>query len=197
VINYCCTTPLPSAGDGNFTNAPGFTDLANGDFRLQSNSPCINSGKNVYATTSTDMDGHLRIVGGTVDVGAFEFQSPGSIISYAWLQHYGFPTDGSVDFIDSDGDGVNNDQEFRAGTDPTNPLSLLRLLPPVRLGNLVMVTWLSGFGRSYNLEYATDLSAESCFVPLGMNIPGQIGTTSFVHSNGFAPLTVFYRVSVP
>jgi len=72
--NYCCTTPLPADGVGNITNAPLFVDDNNGDLHLQTNSPGINAGNNAYVATTTDLDGNPRIAGGTVDMGAYEFQ---------------------------------------------------------------------------------------------------------------------------
>jgi hypothetical protein len=70
-LNYCCTTPQPALGLGNITNAPLFASA----LRLQSNSPCINAGNNAYAPSGLDLDGNPRIVGGTVDIGAYEYQT--------------------------------------------------------------------------------------------------------------------------
>src|SRR5262249_2798832 len=140
-LNHCCTTPLPSRGTGNFTNEPLFVGLIAGDYHLQSNSPCINSGRNSQAPGQFDFDLAPRIVGANVDVGAFEFQSPESTLPYAWLQQYGLPTDGSVDYIDSDSDGMNNWQESLAGTSPIDSASALRLLPPAVNASNIVVSW--------------------------------------------------------
>jgi hypothetical protein len=201
-LNYCCTTPLPAGGFGNVTNAPLFVDTnAWANLRLQSNSPCINAGNNSYLTNSYftnsfDLDDNPRIVGGTVDIGAYEFQSPTSITSYAWLQQYGLPTDGSADFTDPDGDGLNNWQEWRCGTDPTNALSALGLLAPSPTGTNVTVTWQSVAGVNYFLERSTNLTASPAFVPLATSVFGQAGTTSFTDTNVVGAGPFFYRVGV-
>jgi hypothetical protein len=193
-LSYSCSTPLPTDGIANFTNAPLFVDYAGGNLRLQSNSPCINSGYNASAPAGLDLDGNPRIVGGTMDIGAYEFQSPQSRISYAWLQQYGLPTDGSADNTDPDGDGMSNWQEWRAGTDPKNALSALRLLAPGPLGSGLVVRWESVADRTYSLERSS--TASSGFTPLARGIPGQPGTTTYTDTNAIGAGPWFYRVGV-
>ena len=193
-LNYCCTTPQPTNGFGNLTNAPLFVDYTNGNLRLQSNSPCINAGNNAYVTTATDLDGNPRIVGGTVDIGAYEYQGTGSVISYAWLQQYGLPTDGSADYADYDGDGMNVCQDWVAGLNPTNALSVLRLLSPSSPAPTSTVTWQSVAGVNYLLERSANLA--SPFMLLATNIVGQAGTTSYADTNATGAGPFFYRVGV-
>jgi hypothetical protein len=195
-LDYCCTTPLP-AGKGNQANEPAFVDT-NGwsNLRLLSNSPCINAGNNDYASGSTDLDGNPRIVGGTVDIGAYEFQTAASQISYAWLQQYGLPTDGSADFADSDGDRANNWQEWNCATVPTDALSALRLLTPQPDGTNLVVTWESVSGLRYHLEGTKGLDTNSSFFSVATNLTGQAGTTTFIHTNGASAGVRFYRVGV-
>jgi hypothetical protein len=79
-LNYCCTTPLPDSGVGNISSDPLFVGYANGNLHLQSSSPCIDAGNNNFVTTDTDLDGNPRIVSGTVDIGAYEYQGTPPII---------------------------------------------------------------------------------------------------------------------
>jgi hypothetical protein len=195
-LNNCCTFPMPTFGTHTFTNAPLFVDLAHGDYHLQSNSPCINAGNNAANTLTTDLDGNLRISGGTVDAGCYEFQSPASTISYAWLSSYSFPLDGSADFIDSDGDGMNNWQEWRAGTDPSNSGSFLKLLSITNAPGGLTITWQSVQGVSYHVERTSDLSDPSTFSTIHSSIVGQPGTTSFTDSSATNAPAFFYRIAV-
>jgi hypothetical protein len=88
-INYCsiqCWTGK-WGGQGNIDAdpcfiAPGCWDAnrvwVDGDYHLRSDSPCIDAGDPSYVPepNETDLDGNSRIVNGTVDMGAYEFQGP-------------------------------------------------------------------------------------------------------------------------
>jgi hypothetical protein len=195
-VNYCCATWLSTNGVGNITNAPLFVDYAGGNLRLQSKSPCINAGNNAYAPPGPELDGNPRIVSGTADIGAYEFQGTGSLISYAWLQQFGLPTDGTADSADTDADGLNNGQEWRAGTDPTKALSALRMLSAIPDGPGVAVRWQSIKNRSYFLQQATNIGAPLVFLTVQSNLVGNAGTTTYTDTNGGGTGAFFYRVGV-
>lgn len=208
---YCCTVP-PGSPTGNFycfTNPPVFVNLAGGDLHQASNSPTINSGNNTflggYSTPSptllsNDFDGNPRIVGGTVDVGAYEYQGSnlGLPIPITWLMLYRLPTDGSADYLDSDGDGMNNWEEWIAGTDPTRASSVLQVLAPTPTNNPpgLVVTWQSVSGRVYYIQRATDITLQPAFQPLASNIVAKASTTSYTDTNAPGPGPYYYRVGV-
>jgi hypothetical protein len=159
-------------------------NLAAGDLHLQANSPCINAGNNAYVAGATDFDGYLRIKGGTVDLGAYEYQTPSSVLSYAWAQQFGLPTDGTADYSDPDGDRMNNWQECRAGTSPIDSASALKMLTPGLSKNplAVLVSWQSSSGINYFLQSCEDLSAQSVFVTIQSNI-SQIESPVYGHQH--------------
>lgn len=61
-------------GTGDLHADPRFVDAANGNFRLASNSPAINKGGFVQLLgfPARDLDGHARIIGSRIDLGAYE-----------------------------------------------------------------------------------------------------------------------------
>ncbi|MBI4328031.1 MAG: hypothetical protein HY674_22600, partial [Chloroflexi bacterium] len=87
-------------------------------------------------------------------------------------------------------------QEWRTGTDPTNTLSVLRLLSATPNGTNVTVRWQSIAGVNYFLERSTGLEAAPYFTPLVIGLPGQPGTMNYMDSSpGVAP-RLFHRVGV-
>lgn len=70
---YTCSSVLQS-GTGNIAADPKFLNPMAGNYRLSSDSPCVNAGLNSAVAVQGDLGGNPRICGGTVDMGAYEWQ---------------------------------------------------------------------------------------------------------------------------
>ncbi len=193
--SYCCTTPMfksSSSSGFNITNEPSFLDLANGDFHLKPESPCINSG-GLTARSPTDLDGNPRVADGLLDIGAYESQTSKFVLPYYWAQQYGLPLDGS---IDSDGDGLNNWQEAVIGTIPTNAASVLKFISVAKTPTNCVVRWQSAFNKIYFLQRSTNLAANPAFVSIYTNHPIPAPTLGYIDNSATNDGPYFYRVGV-
>ena len=97
---------------------------------------------------------------------------------------------------DPDEDGLNNEQEYLAGTEPTNALSCLVICAatnnPATSGKFVL-SWQSVSGRIYKVIQATNLLTG--FTDLATNI--QATPTVNVHTDSVGSAeTKFYRVKL-
>ena len=133
-----------------------------------------------------------------MDIGAYEYQTPVSRISYAWLQQYGLPINTNTDTADLDGTGFNVYQDWVAGLNPTNAMSVLKMQALVSTNNPagLAVTWQSVSGITYFLQSSTNLAAQPAFSTIQSNIVGQAGTTSYTDTNAVGAGPFFYRVGV-
>jgi PKD repeat protein len=69
---FCCAQPA-LAGSGNVTNDPQFADTAYDNYRLWTNSPCLNAGTNrSWMAAVGDLDGRPRLRQSVVEMGAYE-----------------------------------------------------------------------------------------------------------------------------
>jgi hypothetical protein len=90
--------------------------------------------------------------------------------------------------VDSDGDGTPDDVEIANGTDPNNPGDFFSL----DFASATSITWTSGAGQSYDVEYSTDLQSWSVIA----TIDGTGGPAAFEETDAgrLAEGGGYYRV---
>jgi hypothetical protein len=98
---------------------------------------------------------------------------------------------------DPDGDGMNNLQEFQAGTDPTNSKSVFHITSVTAQGSDVQVTWTTVGGMSYVVQDASGYATNN-FVDLSplVFVPGNgESTTNYLDAGAITNgATRYYRV---
>jgi hypothetical protein len=160
------------------------------DVRVQSGLSSANSSANY---TSPIWGYGLSV---TSSVARFAYQSLDPF--HAWLASYGLPSDGSADYLDSDGDGLNNCQEYLAGTNPANASSVFKINgEQVLPGGQLVVSWLSVSNRLYDVMRGTNATAGAgAFqpVPGATNLAGTPPENSWTESVSSGSTRVFYRI---
>ena len=184
VVEYSCSPSLTFT-NGNISYDPLFINSDAGDYRLQKNSPCIDTGTNeAWMTAATDLEGNPRIRNPFVDMGCYE-----SLESSPDIDGDGLATAderlrrGTVWYLyDSDFDGMPDGDEVRAGSDPGNPRSFLGVQQfsvnsKDATGNGCL-TWQSVPGRSYSIQRATNMVFANPFETLFSDIVAVSNKTS-------------------
>jgi len=160
----CCSPPT-HFGPSTIESDPLFVNAAAGDYRLQTNSPCINAGTNQTGMAgATDLDGRPRVIQGIVDIGAYEALLPGwdedaDGLPDEWEWDRARTLTGLAPDADADGDGADNLAEYGADTDPFSASSLLLLTSIIPEAGGMRVAWRGGQNAWQYLERSTNLSA--------------------------------------
>ena len=100
------------------------------------------------------------------------------------------PSDASLDF---DGDGLNNLQEFAAGTSPIDPSSTLIITGIATEGGDLRVTWSTAAGKTNALQAASEVAGNYDAIFTVTNTTGSV--TNYLDSGAATNWPVrFYRV---
>lgn len=146
-FRYCATAPAqeyqwePSILNwiGNIVvDDPHFVDANNGDFRLNTNSPCIDRGNNDLVWGEIDLDKNPRVGFGTVDMGAYEAQY--SVRYWAWAAGI---TNGLTNYTDcAAGDGIPNLLKYAMGGGPMDSGSAGQVTGSVNVESVPVIHFL-------------------------------------------------------
>jgi parallel beta-helix repeat protein len=190
--SYTCSPDVTHNQNGNTTATPLFID----NYHPAFNSPTLNVGNN-SGVAATDFDGRPRMVNGTVDMGACEYDaalydSNTDGIPDSWgIQYFGSAT-GGLASANGDADPADNGNEYVAGTDPTNAASFFHVTSQAAVPGGFVVNWDAVPGRVYNVHWTDSLT--NGFQSVESSIPyPQNSYTDTVHT---AEANSFYELEV-
>ena len=165
-------------GVGTVTNNPQFVDSMAGNYQLKWTSPCRNAGSTNYVASATDLLGLTRIVGTSVDIGAYEaVNSDGDQLSNGEEAYYGT----NPLLTDTDGDGLADDEVYAYFTNPlltdsdsdgfADGFEVANGYSPTTNQNQVLVNYIRTNGTPFGL-YTTNALVDVAVGQLGVGITG-------------------------
>jgi len=114
-------------------------------------------------------------------------------------EHQYFGNIGHLPDFDEDNDGLTNQEEFIAGTDPNDPSSFFQFISsePYASGGVegFKVDWRSADGRSYSLLRSSTLLPGN-FSVIASNLVGLPPVNSFIDTNAVPPGPYFYNLFI-
>jgi hypothetical protein len=193
----CTSTGIVTVTGGSLYVTNGGTavlEVRSGPFTLSAGTVIVDK------LVITNACGRLVRTGGTLAYNQLvldpNLSAVGDSLPNSWKQQYGLDTfDPDLGSKDSDGDGMNNLQEYLAGTDPTNSASAFRVTSVTRVGNDVRATWSMGSGKTNALQVTSGSGFTTNFVDL-FTVTNTVGTvTNYLDSGGATNIPArFYRV---
>jgi titin len=163
-IEFFASTSADATGYGeaqNFVGAIQITTNASGNTTFSAAlTACVPAGQFISAT-ATDGNGNTSELAQNVIVTTNDSDSDGLPDAYETAS--GLNTSVADATSDRDADGLSNLAEFRAGTDPNDSASRLRLLPASLSATGFQFSLPTVLDRTYRLEYAEAIAAPTAW----------------------------------
>jgi hypothetical protein len=151
------------------SNSVAFTAVAGGSAPLlyqwyfNTNSPiaaATNSTFTIASVQATNVGSYSVIVSNSAGTATSAYATLGLTVTLTPFETWQFQYFGCTNCsqalatVDPDGDGLNNEAEFLAGTNPTNSLSTLRITSEAPQGDNIVITWKTAGGRTNRVQAA-------------------------------------------
>lgn len=189
-------SPASSPEGAVYLGARNVTTSAGGSASFTINFSGVVAEHQVITATATDPFGNTSSMSGGITVSATD--SAGDGIPNAWrVKYFGGTTTNSTNCAtcDADRDGVNNLQEFLAGTNPDSASSILKLLPVTEIKGTPTVSFNSSAGIVYRVSFSDNLATGQWQI-LADQIIGTGGEIQIADTSAPGNQDRFYRLEV-